>query len=621
MHARTVWFAACLAIVCLLTSRLHSDEGTAQQVSGTPVVLEPADDLRLLEDANRVTLEPLAATGPRRFVAERPAVPARSVLRTTIDPSKQQSQNPENANEPQPLKDPKDLGLPSPSPVTVPSLSPAPLDLDVSAEPRPSGSANTPRRSQPRTHGLAPIDVNISAALPVISIETANPVEINVGKTAKYQIAVKNLGDITAENLQVIATLPEQVDLIEATPQPTDRADDKLHFDVGSLDAKESRLIELQLVPRETGAIDLAAMASFSVSRRATMHVRRPQITMTCETPEEAIYGDKVTFLLVVKNVGDGVADGIVVTPQLPSHALPDQESNESLQLGWLRPGDSKKVPVTASAIGPGVLKARFTVSDASGSEANVDAKIRIRRAVIEVAADGPRTNFVGREGVYEIRVSNPGDTAAENVKVVASLPAGLQLTVLGRPVNFDRRTNTMTWYLESVAAGSTETLPFKARAVTEGELAQEITASADRGLFSDTRQLTQVMSRPKINVAITSKDGPLAVGDATEFQIGVQNVGTKAAEGLRVTVITPEALAAAISDDYVTDGNEVAFSPMTLAVGETKRLKFRAVGREPGDHIVRVILESQSPSHSLSAETSAFFYDSEDEPRVSSLK
>jgi len=432
-------------------------------------------------------------------------------------------------------------------------------------------------------------------------------------------MTAKNHGDIAAESLQVIVTLPKQVELIGATPQPADNADGELRFNVGSLSPKETRSIELQLVAREKGEIDLAARASFSVSTRAVMRVRRPQLVMTCEAPEEANYGDTVTFVLVVTNVGDGVADGVVIRPQLPSHAVQDNKSNQPMPIGWLRPGDSQKVPVSASAIGAGVIEGRFTATDAGGSKVDASAKVRVRRAVVEVAADGPRMAFSGQEAVYEIRVSNPGDSAAKNVKVVASLPAGLQLTVLGRAVDFDRRTNTMTWYVDSLAAGATETLPFKAKAVAEGEHTQEITASAGRDLFADTRHLTQVISRPKINVAIASGDGPLAIGNAAEFQVRVQNVGSKAADGVRVKVITPDALEAVISDDYATDGRQNAFYPLTLTVGETKTLTFRAVGREAGDHVVRVVLETQS--HSLSAETSAYFYDNQDEPRVTALR
>lgn len=627
MRTRKVLFAPSMAIVCLLISPPCSNRSLAQQSADAPAVLDTSDDLQPLEDPGSSTRDTPTAVDPPRFFAERSPVPSRSVLRTNEDQSDVQSQNPENPNTPQPLDDPpspgdpQDLRLPRPAPIRVESTSPAPLHVDVSSEVPPSSSAereyDSPSDTSPRTRA----EVNLTSAVPVIAIETVSPAEVNVGRTVKYVIAVRNRGDVAAENLKVIATLPEQVELIEAAPPATHTGDGELHFDIGNLGPRESRLIELQLVPHTTGAIQLATRASLSVSTHAAMHVRRPQLALTCEAPEEAQYGDKVTFVLVVANTGDGAAKDVVITSQLPSHALPDDKSEQSKTVGRLGPGESLKVPVTASAIGPGLIEAQFTATDASGSEANARAKVRVRRAVIEVAADGPRTNFLGREAVYEIRVSNPGDAPAENVEVVASLPSGLQLTVLGRPVDFDRHTNTMTWHVESLAAGVTERLPFKLKAMAEGEQVQEITASADRGLRADTRYQTRVSSRPKINVAIAGKDGPLAVGDAAEFQVEVQNVGTKAAEGIHVKVVTPDALQAVISDDYAIDGNQLTFSPLTLAAGQTKTLRFRAVGREAGDHIVHLVVESEAPRQSLSAETSAFFYSSQDDPRITSVR
>ncbi len=229
--------------------------------------------------------------------------------------------------------------------------------------------------------------------------------------------------------------------------------------------------------------------------------------------------------------------------------------------------------------------------------------------------------NFMGREGVYEICVSNPGDAATENVKVVASLPAGLQLTVLGKPVKFDRRSNTLTWFVERLDPGATESLPFKLKALAEGQHVQEVTASAQGGLYADDRLTTQVISRPHINVRVINKDGPLAVKTAAEFAVELKNVGTKNADNVRIKVITPAELEAVASDDYAAQSNQLTFAPLSLAVGESKTLRFRAVGHEAGDHMIRVVMESAALSQPLSVEGSAFFYDTTRQPRVSRLR
>lgn len=264
---------------------------------------------------------------------------------------------------------------------------------------------------------------------------------------------------------------------------------------------------------------------------------------------------------------------------------------------------------------------ARYVPSGASGSEAEVRARVRMRRAAIEVTAQGPTMNFKGREAIYAIVVSNPGEVEADDVKVVASLPRGLRLTVLGRPVDFDRRTNTMVWMLERLAAGESETLQFKLKALEEGEHIQQVAASAAGGLHAESCLATRVIARPQINVVVINRDGPLAVATAARFEIALKNVGTKAAEHVRVKVITPKGLDVVAGDGAAAERNELVFAPMRLAVGQNRTLQFRAIGRKPGDYVVRVLLKSDSPSRPRTVEGSVFFYDADGQSSVSGFR
>jgi len=579
---------------------------------------ELADDIEQSDDAGTPVLELPPTIVHQEPAAERPTLPSPPKLSNTNQIPTRRVTKPTTPNEPQPLRDPDPLDLPYSPPTQLPSSAPGPISVGTPANLSPA-RATTAR--PPRPKNPAPVDMSMTTAVPVLSVETQSPAEINVGKTATYAIDVKNHGEVAAENLQIYATLPGRVKLIESDPHPTMKSGGDLRFDIGSLKPNQGCLVKLKLVPREKGPVELSARANFSISARSAMQVRRPQLMLTCEGPEEAGYGETITFDLVVTNVGDGVADDVVILPQMSAQSAPNRNSKQSLPIGWLKPGASQKIPYTTSAVGPGELEARFTATDASGSEATAATQLRVRRAVVEVAARGPEMNFMGRESVYEICVSNPGDAATENVKVVASLPAGLQLTVVGKPVKFDRRSNTLTWFVERLGPGAMETLPFKMKAISEGQHVQEVTASAQGGLYADDRLTTQVIGRPQINVVVVNKDGPLAVETAAEFSVELKNVGTKIADNVRIKVITPEALEAVASDDYAARSNELTFAPLSLAIGESKTLRFRAIGREAGDHVVRVVLESSSLSRPLAVEGSAFFYDTTEQARVSRLR
>jgi uncharacterized repeat protein (TIGR01451 family) len=617
MYTRMIPLAAFLSLVSLVTPQLCSEDFSILRSDDPVTDAEIADDIDQSENDDILVLDLPTTTGVQESAADRPTLPSPLKMSRTNQVPVRRVVEPTNPDEPQPLMDPDPLQLPEPSRTQLPTSTPVPISAGSPADISP---ARATTRQPSETEDAIPVEMNTTTAVPILSVETQSPAEINVGKTAQYAIDVKNHGEVTAENVQIYATLPERVKLIEADPQPTMEVDGEVRFDVGNLGSKQGCLIKLKLVPREMGQVELAARASFSISASSAMQVRRPQLMLTCDGPDEANYGDTVTFNLVVTNVGDGVADDVVILPQMSTQSATETNSKQSLPIGWLRPGASRKIPYTASAVGPGKLEARFIATDASGSETTATAQIRVRRAMVEVAVRGPEVNFMGREDVYEVCVSNPGDAATKNVKVVASLPAALQLTVLGRPAKFDRRANTLTWFLERLSPGAVDTLAFKLKATEEGQHVQEVTASAEGGLYADDRLATQVIGRPHINVRVINRDGPLAVDTAAEFAVELKNVGTKTADNVRIKVITPDALEAVASDDYAAQSNELAFAPLSLAVGESKTLRFRTVGREAGDHMVRVVLESNSLSRPLAVEGSAFFYKTKRQPRVSRL-
>jgi len=362
---------ALLPLLCLFAPQLRSDDFSELQLPAPAVGVEVADDIDQTEDSGSPILELPTISSGQEYVADRPTLPSPPKLSTTNQVPAPRVVEQVDPSEPQPLRDPDPLEFPYSPPTQLPSSAPAPRSIGAPANLPP---ARTTTGQPPQSANAIPADMKMTAAVPVLSVETQSPAQINVGKTAKYTIDIKNHGEVTAENVQIYATLPERVKLIEADPQPTAKAGGDLRFDIDSLAPNQGCLVELKLVPRETGPVELIARASFSITARSAMQVRRSQLMLTCEGPQEANYGDTVTFNLVVTNVGDGIADGVVILPQLSAESVPNKDSKQSMPIGWLRPGASQKIPFTTSAIGPGKLEARFTATDASGSEANATA-------------------------------------------------------------------------------------------------------------------------------------------------------------------------------------------------------------------------------------------------------
>lgn len=503
----------------------------------------------------------------------------------------------------------------------------SPSDDAIHVEPldRPGTAATDDppaiRPTQPRANVSKPAATaksRVITAVPTLQVETATPAEPLVGKPAKVTITLKNLGQAAADNVQVRTTVPAETELVKTQPNPQANSNGELLFDLGTLSSQASRQIELQLTPRRRGQIELPAIATFSVSSRAALHVRRPNLEMSCVAPPTAQFGETVTFELELINTGDGACHEIVVTPQVDPAAAIAGRSDRPLEIGSLGPGQKKTVPVAVRAVALGDLEAAFTATDAGGGEVSASAIVQVQRAVIEATVHGPNVISLKGEGVFELLLVNPGDAPAKNIEAICTLPAGLKVTLLERDVQFDGRKRTLTWRVPSLDGGDSISLAFKAQATTDGDLTTTLAARADGELAADSQHVTTVISRPDLRVQVVPRNGPLDVNAAARFEISVQNAGTKTAEDVRLRVALSEGLDPVASDDYADDGGELVFPALTLAAGESQKLEFQAVGREAGDQIVRVILESGSATRPLAVESSAFFYDRQ-ETRVGS--
>jgi uncharacterized repeat protein (TIGR01451 family) len=458
----------------------------------------------------------------------------------------------------------------------------------------------------------------------MISIETTGPIAINVGKTATFTITVRNIGDSPAQELLVQAALPESTELRSATPEP-DVEDSILMFPIGELPAKAKQQIQLNLIPKEQGAIDLAAKASFAMYTQSIVQVRQPKLALSIESQEEARYGDVVVYKLTISNTGDGPAEDVTVTQLIPeiandadgiqAHAMIKQMPE---RIALLPAGESKEVELRAIAHTSGVIRADIVAQAEGGLEAVTAAQVRVRRPMLEISVDGPQIRYAERVGSYIIRVSNPGDAPAENVKVVAKMPTGLRVSAIEKRASLDKNRGVLNWNLLTIEPGNTEILKFRAKAIQEGDQQQEINVHADGDLTAQAKLVTRVLGFADILMTVTDTVSPIEVNGTVEFEISIRNRGTKAAQNVVIKAIVPQMLEPVESTEYLALGKNLTFEPIPqIEPSEEIVLRFRAIGRKPGDHTVRITLSSDSLTREVVAEEGTLFYTPEPEPTV----
>jgi len=366
--------------------------------------------------------------------------------------------------------------LTSPLPVApslpLPAPSPAPLGLSA-----PSLARTAPRLAagDPPVFDQAEQERHLDLQ-PIIQIQTSHPVQTSVGRMMRLTLAVRNAGATAATALRIRTTLPDQAVFVASHPEPSAAEQGVLHL--GDLPAGVVRKIDLELLPRAAGPVEVKTVADFSVATHSRIHIGRPQLSLTCQAPQAADLGDQVRYRLVVRNTGDGLAEQVVVEPQvLDVGSRP--HSRRQFPLGDLPPGAFREITLSDAARRADSLLVRFYASDRSGSEAAAEVCVQVRRPAVEIMLAGPDEITLGDEGLFEIRAANMGSGSVEPVRVTCSVGDGFHLTVVDQQVQFATKPGQLTWAIGRLAGGEAKTLRFQARPVTAGE--QQIRVAVEK--------------------------------------------------------------------------------------------------------------------------------------------
>ncbi|MBI3464365.1 MAG: DUF11 domain-containing protein [Planctomycetes bacterium] len=474
------------------------------------------------------------------------------------------------------------------------------------------GSSVALPRTKTAVMARAATGLNVVSAAPALSIETVGPKEINVGKVAPFSITVHNGGESTAHGIIVRTTLPRDAELLRAIPEPNGTGGE-LQFEIGQLPGKSDHKLRLEIVPHRPGPIDLETTMSFSVSTQTSLVVRQPQLAITCTAPEETLFGELVNLKLKVTNTGDGTAEEVAVTQVRETDQEDAVIAGLPAKIGVLAAGESHEVELRVPANTAGALRAVLVASAAGDLEAKATAEVQVRRPMLEIKTEGPAFRYAHRPGNYAIHLSNPGDAPAKNVSVVAQIPGGLQVTAIEKRAVFSKEKGTISWDLAQVDAGAEVILQYRTKGIAEGEQFQQIVATADAGLKAEATHVTRVESIADVVMTVADTPGPIEVGGTVEYEIRLKNRGTKSAQNVRLTAEVPAALEVSTPEDsteFVVRGRTVEFNSIgDLPTNEEKILRFRAVGREAGDHSVRVTLQTDSLAREVTAEESTLFY------------
>lgn len=438
---------------------------------------------------------------------------------------------------------------------------------------------------------------------PQLSVEKRGPREVQVGKAARYEIIVRNVGSATAHDCMLRDSVPVGTTLIATTPPAspanpsTGGSSGDLLWMLGSLTPGGQARVAMEVMPTTEGDVGSVASVTFRADASVRSRATKPALLIEAADPKPVLIGRDVSVSIKISNPGTGIATGVVLEGALPEQLSHRAGRELEFDVGQLQPGGSRTIDLSLGSTGPGVHTIRL-VGRADGQiEVEHMLKIEVTAPTLELSAEMPTRRYLQRPATCRISMANTGTAPAKSVELAAQLPAGMKFVRANNAGFYDERGHRVLWNLEELPAGEIGTVELVVMPI---ELGQQKIVTASRsadGLSDQVANTIEVEGLAAISFEVTDSEDPIEVGGLTEYVIRVRNQGTKSASGVRLTATLLgelEPVEAKGPAAHRIENLSVGFNPLAkLAPAEEAVFRIRVRGHREGDQRVQVQLTS----------------------------
>ncbi len=450
---------------------------------------------------------------------------------------------------------------------------------------------------------------------PSLTIEKVSPREIQVDQPADFEIRVRNVGRVPADNVMVIDRVPDGTEFLSAEPAPARaRGGSGLNWEIGTLAPGQEKRIRYQLKPTQPGEIGSVAQVVFATQASMRTVVTKPVLSIEHDTTPQVLMGDNFVFDVIVENQGDGAATDVIISEEVPAQ-LEYQAGFRQLEyeVGTLMPGQKKKLRLALRAGKVGKFRNVMFASGKGGLEAKHALDLEVVAPEIRVKCEGPNKRFLQRKATHQFTIENRGTAKATNVGLVARLPSGLRYISADNRGRYDSQSHAVYWKMPELTEGVAGTVEITTVPVSVGQQNIKFEAEADLKLFSSTDHELVVEHLVDIFFDIDDAIDPIEVGSKTNYQMRVVNQGTKAAGNVQLQVDFPPGLFPESVDGnlrHQIKGQRVIFEPISsLPPGQEVTMVINATGKSPGDHRVVANIRADGREVAFSKEDTTRVY------------
>jgi uncharacterized repeat protein (TIGR01451 family) len=441
--------------------------------------------------------------------------------------------------------------------------------------------------------------------MPQLSVEKRGPREVQVGKPARYEIFVRNVGSATAREVTLRDAVPFGTALITTAPPASPVTNSsgsapggELVWSLGTLDPGSQARVVMEVMPQQEGEIGSVASVSFRADASVRSRATKPDLKIEATEPKAVLIGRDMQLTIKVTNPGTGVATGVVLEGFLPENVSHRAGKELEFDVGQLRPGESRTIDLVLGTRGPGVHPARFSARADGGIEVEQPVKLEVTAPTLELSVDMPLRRFLQRPATCTISMINAGTAPARAIELAAQLPPGMKFVRANNAGWHDDRTHRVHWNLEELPPGETGTVEVVVMPIDLGSQKIMAAARSADGLADQVAHTCEVEGLAALFFDVADSEDPVEVDGQTEYVVRVRNQGTKPATGVRVTASLLgdlEPVEAQGPVGHRLENLTVVFEPLAkLAPSEESVFRVRARGRRAGDQRVQVQVVSE---------------------------
>ncbi|MGY8769749.1 MAG: hypothetical protein ACKVH8_15125, partial [Pirellulales bacterium] len=494
---------------------------------------------------------------------------------------------------------------------TPPPYTPGP----VVTQPNPLPLAAVASRAPTMTQGSGQpgtIDQE-GIQTPSLTLEKFAPAEIQVGKAAKFELVVKNVGQVDAQQVLIRDFVPQGTRLVDTIPVAQQASDGALIWDLGTVTPGEEQTIVMQLIPEIEGDVGSVASVSFSTVASVKTRVTKPELTLEQVAPGSVLIGEQVTVAITLSNPGTGPATGVILEEIVPQGFTHPAGSELEFEVGTLKPGESRQLNLVMTASQAGFVSNVLAVRGDGNLDTQSKIEVQVIAPELQVSINGPKKRYLERPATYTVSVNNPGTAPTKEIDLITYLPKGLQFIEANKAGQYDSTKHAVYWNLEELPPTQSGSVELVAMPIETGEQKLRVEGTASMGLESQYEKLVQVEGLAAIFFEVIDKADPIEVGKDTDYEIRVVNQGSKTATNVQVVAVLPPGMqgldTAGATQGQVTP-QQVVFAPLArLAPKADAVFKISARGLIAGDQRIKVMVSSDDFKDPITEEESTRVY------------